>query len=240
MLHKIQNRIPVLLTVLGYIYIVSPLGYYLYYTLKSQKPFWDIIGVLTYTGNPWFTVQFLAILLITPIVGTGLVLKRKWGLRLFFVYGIGLVLLNAINYSLIPNLFNIWHIVGNIVLLLVLLLFTRLELQAPFYRPEWQTRVKRHKRAVPVGFQIGERQERSITVDISEEGCFISSEDLPHIGLPVTVVLDPDRTAIECPGKIAWATQTTRRFPSGFGVMFDPLPESKLDEISSLISISTK
>lgn len=237
MLHKIQNRIPVLLTILGYIYIVSPVGYYIYYTAKSQASFLNIADVLTYTGNPWFTVQFLAVILITPLVGIGLVKKRKWGLRLFFGYGIVLILLNGINYSLNPALFNIGQISVNIILLLVLLLFTRLELQAPFYRPEWHTRVKRHKRAVPVAYDLSDTQIESITVDISEEGCFISSENLPKIGTPVTVTLAPGRQAISCPGKIAWATQTTRRFPAGFGVMFDPLSDTQLDQISDLISL---
>ena len=38
MLHRLQNRIPLIISILGYIYILSPILYYVYYAMLFGHP----------------------------------------------------------------------------------------------------------------------------------------------------------------------------------------------------------
>lgn len=221
MLHRLQNHIPRIITGLGFLYIISPVLYYIYYGILSGKPFHDVGAVLGYAGKAYF-VQFLLVMFLTPLVGVGLVLKRKWGLVAFFVYGLALITQSIINYALRPQSFNLGAVIGNIVLICVLLLFVRLELRAPFYRPDWQMRERRFKRVLPVGWgrEDGTLQE-TVTVDISARGCFVAAAELPPLGSRVRIRFRDDAGELLLTGRVCWHSRGNRRFPLGFGVMFD-------------------
>lgn len=226
MLHRLQNRIPLIISILGALYIVSPILYYVYYALLSGEPFDEIGKVLRYAGDAYF-IQFVLVMLVTPIVGVGLVLKRKWGLIAFFVYGIALIAQSVVNYASRPESFSAPAVIGNIVVICILLLFIRLELRAPFYRPDWQIRGRRFKCSLPVAWKktSGESLNRSNTVDISTAGCFIASEEMPSLGDAVVVSLKDSSGELTISGQVTWHSSGTRRFPKGFGVMFAALDE---------------
>jgi hypothetical protein len=226
MLHRLQNRIPLIISILGALYIVSPILYYVYYAILSGKPLDDIGGVLRFAGDAYF-VQFVLVMLITPIVGVGLVLKRKWGLVGFFVYGLALITQSVVNYILHPAMFSAPMVAGNIVIICILLLFIRLELRAPFYRPDWQIRGRRFKCTLPIAWKKEPDGDlsRTNTVDISPAGCFIASEALPSLGQDVSVSLKDSSGEFSIKGRVSWHSSGSRRFPKGFGVMFTPLDE---------------
>ena len=228
MLHRLQNRIPLIISILGALYIVSPILYYVYYASKTGPgvSFTDVGAVLRYAGDAYF-IQFVLVMLVTPIVGVGLVLKRKWGLIAFFVYGIALIAQSVVNYVSRPESFSAPAVIGNIVVICVLLLFIRLELRAPFYRPDWQIRGRRFKCALPVAWKkAGEQASvRSNIVDISTAGCFIASDNPPALGTEVAVSLKDSSGELTIEGQVTWHSAGNRRFPKGFGVMFSALDE---------------
>ena len=237
MLHRLQNRIPLIISILGYIYILSPILYYIYYAILSGRPVEDIGGVLQYAGTGYF-VQFLLVMLVTPIVGVGLVLKRKWGLIAFFVYGIVLIAQSIFNYANDPLSFSAAAITSNVIVICILLLFIRLELRAPFYRPDWQIRNRRFKFNLPISWKRDADGNfvAAKTVDISTAGCFVAADSLPALGDRVHVKFDAASGEFAVAGQVTWHSAGSRRFPKGFGIMFDAIDDATDKKLIGIIS----
>lgn len=235
--HRIQNRIPLMLELLGFIYIFGTVLYYIYFCVvynrvTSNMDVYNVLSVLNYHRNTFVLIQNLFIMITTPIVGLGLIRRRKWGLFMFLAYGFCLIGLNIANIIIYPKQLSIWWWVPNIITILVLLVFTRIELRAPFFKPDWHIREQRYKHNIPVEYKSSNKDEakRAVTEDISENGCYIAVDEEHSLGEIVSLVFEPDGERLELEGEIVWIGGG-KKFSKGFGVLFNHMNEEKLNAI---------
>lgn len=227
MKNYVQNRLPLIIKILGIIYLLAPLLYYAFYSYNyflytRHIDFYNVINVISYPKSIYFTIQFIIIMFITPIVGIGLISRRKWGLILFFLFGTILLLTNIINYIMYPQMFSIGKLIINFFIILILLLFVRIELRAPFYRPDWKIREERYNHSIPIRYRVLTNNNfiEGTTEDISESGCFIASEIGHFVGEKLQLKLSHNEKEINLSGDIVWVSDG-KRFKKGFGVMFN-------------------
>lgn len=200
--------------------------------MSGNVDFYNVLNVLNYHRNTFVLAQNLFIMIITPIVGIGLIRRRKWGLFMFLAYGICLIGLNIANIIIYPKQLSIWWWIPNIVTIAILLIFTRIELRAPFFKPDWHIREQRYKHNIPVEYRTNgkETTQQAVTEDISENGCYIITDEGHSLGEKINLIFEPNGDRLELEGEIVWMGEG-KRFSKGFGVLFEHMNEEKLTAI---------
>ncbi len=93
-----------------------------------------------------------------------------------------------------------------------------------------------------VAIQFSDGMSRSAFVaNINEYGAYLADEEMPRAGQGMTLRFVPpgSEVEIEATGAVAWLNPKQQHpvhsLPPGYGVQFDPLRESALQQITAIV-----
>lgn len=178
-----RHTIPKSLLVFGIIFLVMPIINY--YSISVQTG----IGFLHFQ-KVFSQINLVeAILLFASIpVGVGLLLVKRWGWWLFFIYSLSLIAYNLFLLVLSKDLFDLGVLLRTILGTLVVIYFSRKDISAPYFK--MYPRGWRFQKRKPVVLDVIVNNKTYKTKDISVGGLYIESTELDfelNSGIAITL-----------------------------------------------------
>lgn len=224
---KLDSRIrlnrPFSLTLFGLIFLFLPiLNYFqIVYNLKIN----------VYRPSQFFySLNFFEIvLLFLPLlVGTGLLLVKKWGYWFFLIYSGLIISYNIFTLGVTPGAFNLGVLARTIFGVLAVYYFTRKDISAPYmklYPRGWRGETRS-----PIHAKISVNGKELITRDLSPHGFYAEWNDPGLIfGKEVVVRISSNPEDIVLPGGVVRIDET------GIGIAFRNLDKEIEQKIKTVI-----
>ena len=188
-----------LLTAIGLFFLLSPLGSYV---IQSYVRGVSIFGPARVLRGTHDTPFGLTVLLAPLLVGTGLLLVKRWGWWLFMAYTPLLLFFNAQVLLASGGAFPVAALVQNVLLFASIGYFLRKDIYAPFFAAG--PRGWRRGTRVPMVVDVVAGGETHKTRDFSEGGCFVVWPHCPHkLGEAVEIKFEIDGKKYELAAGVA-------------------------------------
>ena len=188
-----------LLTAIGLFFLLSPIGSYLIQAYVRGVSIFGPARVLRGTHDTPFG---LTVLLAPLLVGTGLILVKRWGWWLFMAYTPLLLFYNARVLLASGGAFPVAALAQNVLLFASIAYFLRKDIYAPFFAAS--PRGWRRGARVPMVVDVVADGEAHKTRDFSEGGCFVVWPACPHkLGGAVDIKFEIDGKKYELSAGVA-------------------------------------
>lgn len=219
-----MKKRPIIIRILSYLYFVSPLFVLLeIFLLKSIAPS-KISGIL-----PFLNWHVLSMMILTPIVGYGIWSVKKWGYYLLLSHSAFVIFNNITLYVVNRTAVPLWLIIFfNIVMLSLIIVFVRKEVNAPYFNPKirWWEQAKRYyydkMRILVKEFGTDKVIFEASSFDVSETGVFIvTDKEVKTTDKFSMELILADRSMLYADGEVVWVNKEMKEeLPIGFGCRF--------------------
>ena len=175
---------PKTLVFFGTVFILLPLFNYMSFAIEKGIHYG--MPTLLLSALP---IPALVLAAVTPIIGVGLLMVKKWAWRAFLLYACLLLAHNAVALALSITDYNLGVLLQSSVGLAGMIYFTRADISAPFMK------------SYPRGWRLQKRNPREISVrvddvatttrDCSARGVFVNWPECPYeVGRAVTIAFE--------------------------------------------------
>lgn len=219
---RIARPMPVI--VFGVLFLVLPFINYINFAYQFEIPFHEFLKVLK-------TVDSIALVLsvIPFVVGTGILLVKRWGWFLFLAYS-GLVLFyNSMVLISDPTEINILTLGQSVIGFTAIFYFLKPDISAPYmkmYGRGWRFQIRK-----PIETELSVNGTKLKTKDLSIAGFYVEWQDCPYeLNQEVIVSLPLEKQIIESKAGIV------RIDPLGAGIAFRELDMTSKNSIQNWIS----
>jgi len=222
---------PLSITIITLIYLFEPVRNVLQASLVNDMPVFGPSGILSHLlWSDW------VILSLFPVVALGVYRVRKWGWYLFVLFSCVLIAYNVFAYKMNPNygLETVLLFISTITVMSAF--FLRKHVYAPYFRPRlrWWEHAARYRVHLESRILTDSGSEPCTTWDISESGCFLSTERPLEEGSLVMVKIRCKGVGLDCLGKVvrkAGEGESVR----GYGILFQGIPKETRRTLRLLI-----
>ncbi|RJR29701.1 MAG: PilZ domain-containing protein [Desulfobacteraceae bacterium] len=226
-----MKKRPLSIIIIALIYILEPVGNILQAAFVNDMPVLGESGILSHlVWSDW------VILSLFPVTGFGIYMVRKWGWYLFVAFSVTLIVYNVYVYSINPNYELETVLLFIAVVTFMSAFFLRRHVYAPYFNPRlrWWESAARYRVGLQTQILTDQGVQTSTTVDISETGCFLSTQAVLEEGSLVMLKIHCRGVEIGCLGRIV-RKSTEKEAAHGYGIMFQGLPKETKKTLKLLI-----
>jgi len=223
-----MTRRPLLLWIVGFGLILSPVFYYLQDGIGPE-----LLDQPLLVAKRMTTLKLIGVLL-GPIVGALILTVRRVGWFAMIGYAVYTMFANFMMYQ-DGKLRSTSLLLANATGLAAILYFTRREIMSPYFSPRLRWWERQPRETIKLRVEIaGKKTIVCETFDISASGCFLLTDDDLSAGEELAMKMHiGDDKPVEVNGTVMWVSDGTKR-PRGVGVKFARTPRDLKVAIKSL------
>ncbi|MBN1115360.1 MAG: PilZ domain-containing protein [Oligoflexia bacterium] len=218
-----MKKRPLIIKIISCLYFASPIAVFLQLMWLYNIRFSEI-GLVAEAIN-WHVVLML---LLTPLVGYGIWVVKKWGYYLLMAHTVFLISNNIILFfQKTTGLPGFVVLTFNLLLSALIILFVRKEVYAPYFNPNlrwWEQATRYYYDNMKILIKAFDSEKlvfEAGSFDVSETGVFISTDSPVKIGDVFNLEINlNDESILYTKGLVVWVNQGIDKFPCGFGCKF--------------------